>query len=100
MTTASQPLEALAKGNEIRMARAAIRRSIASGDLSLLDFLHDYPPALANCTVHRMLTAVPRFGPARADRFLDQAEVDPRATFASLTQRQRLLLEFVLRGKA
>lgn len=72
----SQPqcLQALAYGNEVRLAHAAIRREVREGGPQrVAEMLLDPDDAVGSMRLERLLTAMPRYGQVRSDRLLRDA---------------------------
>jgi ribosomal protein S13 len=82
-------LEALKRANDIRTARAELKKAIAGEHVSVLDVLADPPEYVLTAKVYDLLLAVPRFGRVRANKILNQARITPRRTVGSLSERQR-----------
>jgi len=90
--SAEQRLGALAKANEVRRERARLKRELATGRVEFERVISD-PPACAQTAILRdLLLAVPRVGPARADRALARCQISPNKTVAGLSDRQRAAL--------
>jgi hypothetical protein len=104
---APQYMKALAKGNEIRLARAQIKRDLAAGRRDICDLISDPPDALASMPVIELLMAQHRWGQTRSGRAL-RGLWDPRVMapltiaeqrkLGELTDRQRRVLVNSLRG--
>lgn len=91
-----QHMTALAKANNVRFNRARLLRQLTAGEITVLDLLHE--PAMATCTVYRMLATQWRWGPGRAIRALNSVHMSTSLTVGKLTDRQRrLLLEAIRR---
>jgi hypothetical protein len=84
-----QRLRALAKANQVRSARAHLKRELAHGNVQLTQVLADPPPCAASAKVRELLLAVPGIGPAKADRALAHCRIAATKTLAGLTHRQR-----------
>jgi hypothetical protein len=65
-----QRLRALAKANEVRVARAQLKRELAAGRLELAWLPAEPPSYLQTAQVRELLLVMPPIGPARADRLL------------------------------
>jgi hypothetical protein len=85
-------MRALARANEVRAARAALRRRIADDELSAADVLLEPPPAALRWPVAELLISQPQWGLARCQRFLSQNQLGELKTIGALTERQRRLL--------
>lgn len=95
-----QRLAALAKANEIRTLRAELKSDLKKGRESIHDLLLEPPTWLATAKVFDILLAVPKYGRVKANKILVQCRISPSKTVGGLSQRQRLELDGVLRGRA
>jgi S13-like H2TH domain len=84
-----QRQSALAKANQVRSARAQLKRELAAGQTALTQVLADPPPYAASAKIRELLLAVPGIGPAKADRALTHCRIATAKTLAGLTNRQR-----------
>src|SRR6266849_7889330 len=87
--TLDQRLRALRQANEIRSSRAALKKELASGRVRIEDVLARPPDWARTAKVNALLLALPKIGPARADRFLRQCRIAPSKTIGGLSERQR-----------
>lgn len=87
-----QRMEALARGNRIRIGRADIKREIRSRRLTVLGVLEAPPEFSLGMKVLDLLLASPGVGPVRASRLLQRLQISPVTTVGGLTERQRLEL--------
>jgi hypothetical protein len=94
-----QHLLALARANEIRLARAELKRRIASGTASAAEIVLRCPPEAEGMTACELLSAQRRWGGARARRLLAPLNLKENKRLDSFTPRQRELLASVLREK-
>jgi hypothetical protein len=93
-----QRLRALAKANEVRVARARLKREVAAGRIELARLVAEPPTCVQSAKVRELLLAVPRIGPARADRLLARSRIAHAKTVAGLSDRQRAeLVELLAR---
>ena len=67
---APQHMQALARANRVRLARAELKRSIARGDLEAADVIRDCPWETESMTLAELLTSQRRWGRTRARKFL------------------------------
>ena len=88
-TRAPQHMQALAHANEIRLARAAIKRSIKAGRVSAAEIVRDCPHEVSTMTVSELLCSQQRWGRARARKFLSPLAVNENRELGKLTERQR-----------
>lgn len=89
--TAAEPqhLHALARANEIRLARATMKREIASGERSVADVLLDCPREIARMEIGELLSCQRRWGGQRTRRLLATVPVVETKLVGTLTERQR-----------
>ena len=83
---------ALAKANEIRLARARLKRDLAAGTITLARVLSDPPPCAHTAKLRDLFLAVPKIGPARVNRTLAHCRIADSKTIAGLSNRQRTAL--------
>ena len=84
-----QRLGSLDRANEVRSARAMLKKELASGSARLEDVLAQPPAFATTVRVSELLLAVPGFGPVRATRLLAHCQIPYRKSAASLSARQR-----------
>lgn len=89
--TATEPqhLHALARANEVRLARACTKRAIASGELSVAEVLLACPAEIQRMEIGELLTCQRRWGGQRTRRLLSAVPVVESKLVGSLTERQR-----------
>ncbi|MCX6394693.1 MAG: hypothetical protein NTY57_07595 [Solirubrobacterales bacterium] len=87
-----QHLVALARANRVRLARAALKRNIASGETELAGVLLSNPWEVESMTVADLLSCQRRWGVTRCRRFLAKSRISETRTVGTLTQRQRIEL--------
>ena len=91
-------MRALAKANEVRVARAQLKRGVAAGRIELARVVADPPTCVQTAKVRELLLVVPRIGPARADRVLARCRIAYAKTVGGLSDRQRAeLVELLAR---
>jgi hypothetical protein len=66
----SQHMDALKKANDIRIARAKVKRDIHSCAITVMDVLKDPPESCQTMTVMELLTSQLRWGRTRTNKFL------------------------------
>jgi hypothetical protein len=89
MSPAPQHLQALERANAVRLARAALKRAIACGEVSAADVILDAPWEAESMTVADLLTSQRRWGQTRCRRFLQSIPLSESKTIGSMTDRQR-----------
>jgi len=89
---APQHMQALQRANEVRLARAELKRNIGLGTLTAAEVILACPWEAASMTIAELLTSQRRWGTARASRFLSDIGMPETKTVGSMTERQRGLL--------
>lgn len=87
-----QHLQALARANHVRLARAAYKRSVLAGDVTVPDLLGDTPPELLSMPIGELLRAQRRWGRTKAQRFCSRMMVGENRRLGALTERQKGVL--------
>ncbi|CAB4879177.1 unannotated protein [freshwater metagenome] len=89
ITTAPQHLQALERANAVRLARAALKRAITSGELRVGQVVLECPWEAESMTVADLLASQRRWGATRVRRFLQAIPMSETKTVGTLTDRQR-----------
>jgi hypothetical protein len=84
-----QRLRALEQANEVRTARAKLKKELASGKVELVQILADPPACVRTAPIRDVLLVVPKIGSVRAGRILAQCRIAHSKTLGGLTDRQR-----------
>ena len=95
-----QHMQALAHANRIRLARAALKRQVRSGDSNAADVVRSCPFEVEPMTVSALLRAPQRWGRTRSRKFLSSLALNENRQLGRLTERQRQLLANELERKA
>jgi hypothetical protein len=85
-------MEALARANRVRLARAELKRAIARGDVDAADVVRECPWETESMTLAELLTSQRRWGRTRARKFLLGLALSENKRLGTLTPRQRALL--------
>jgi len=93
---APQHLRALQRANEVRLARADLKRRIAEGQLSVADVVLRCPPEVDGMAVADVLMSQRRWGRTRCRKFLAAIPLAENKTIGSMTDRQRRALALQL----
>lgn len=90
-TTAPAPqhLRALARANEVRLARAELKRRVLEGELSVAEVVLDAPPEAETMTLADLLLSQRRWGHTRCRKLLQAIPMTESKTIGSMTERQR-----------
>jgi hypothetical protein len=84
-----QHLKALQRANEVRLARAALKRRVASGDISAADVILACPAEVEGMAVSDLLMSQRRWGRTRCRKFLATIPITENKPIGTLTERQR-----------
>ena len=85
----NQRMDALTKANEIRTARAQLKRDLKSGRVSIHTLLLEPPHYLETAKVFDMMLAVPKYGRVKVNKILQACRISPSKTIGGLSDRQR-----------
>jgi hypothetical protein len=92
----AQYMHALARANEVRVARAELKRRVALGKIDAAEVILYCPPEAHSMAVAELLTTQRRWGRVRCRKVLAQLPVSEGKTVGSLTDRQRHTLAAML----
>lgn len=95
-----QHMRALAHANQIRLARAALKREINAGEATAADVVRTCPSEVESMTVSELLRSQRRWGRTRVRKFLIPLAVNENRELGRLTVRQRDELARRLDAKA
>jgi len=93
-----QHMRALERANEVRLARAELKRRIALGDTDVAEVLIDCPWEAQSMAVADLLMSQRRWGQTRCRKCLAQVPVSEKKAIGSMTDRQRQTLASLLRS--
>ena len=93
-----QHLRALHRANEVRLARAELKRRIGAGEISVADVIVESPWEASSMAVADLLMSQRRWGHQRCRKVLGQVPVSETKTVGTLTERQRHALANLLGG--
>jgi hypothetical protein len=85
-------MEALARANRVRLARAELKRSIGRGEVDVAEVIEGVPWETESMTLAELLTSQRRWGRTRARKLLQALALSENKRVGSLTPRQRALL--------
>ena len=94
-----QYMQALQRANEVRLARAGLKRRVASGELSVAEVLLGSHWEAENMTISDLLMSQRRWGHTRCRKLLMQVPVSENKTVGTMTERQRRALALALSGE-
>jgi hypothetical protein len=95
---APQHLQALARANRVRLARAELKRRVADGELGVADVVVSCPWEAESMAIADLLMSQHRWGRTRCRRFLAALPMSETKTIGSMTDRQRFALAGMLGG--
>src|SRR3954466_4355773 len=95
--TNEQRMKALRRANEIRTARAQLKRDLKAGKVKIEQLLRDPPEYVLSAKAFDMIVAVPKYGRVKANKILTQCRISPSKTIGGLSERQRAELVAFLR---
>ncbi|MGH2900817.1 MAG: hypothetical protein ACRDMZ_19225 [Solirubrobacteraceae bacterium] len=87
-----QHMQALQRANEVRLARAELKRRIGGGAITVGDVILSRSWEASSMTIGELLTSQRRWGTTRASKFLAAIGMPETKTVGSMTERQRTLL--------
>lgn len=88
-TPGPQHLRALARANEVRLARAELKRRVLTGEVSAAEVILGGRWEAESMTVADLLLAQRRWGRTRCRTFLQRIPLSETKTIGSMTERQR-----------
>ena len=91
-----QHLRALEYANRVRLARARMKRRVASGELPAAEVIVTCPWQAHSMSISDLLMSQKRWGRARCRRLLVSLGVPENKQIGTLTERQRFALAAVL----
>jgi hypothetical protein len=95
-----QQLQALRQANRVRLARAELKRKVATGELSVAEIVTDSPWEASGMEIGDLLRSQRRWGAARCRRVLVSVGLAENKQVGTLTDRQRKVLAAVLEPAA
>ena len=98
-TGSSQCMEALARANRVRLARAALKRDISAGRRSITEVIIASPWEAESMSLSELLCSQRRWGRARSRKLLSSTALSEGKQVGSLTDRQRRILVAALEAK-
>lgn len=84
-----QHLRALARANEVRLARAELKRRVSCEETTVAEVVLECPWEAETMTVADLLMSQRRWGHTRCRKFLQGAGLSEAKTIGSMTERQR-----------
>ena len=103
-TDRPQYMRALERANQVRLARAELKRKVAANRIDVADVIMDCPWEAESMAIGDLLMSQRRWGQTRCRKFLAQIPMSEKKTIGSMTDRQRHTLAAMLhsagRGRA
>jgi hypothetical protein len=91
-----QRARALDRANQVRSARAVLKRRIASGDLTAAEVILSHPWQIDRMPIAELLISQRQWGMGRCHRFLLGVTMHESKTIGSMTERQRIAVAALL----
>jgi hypothetical protein len=95
---APQHMQALQRANKVRLARADLKRRVASGEISVAQVVMACPWEAESMTIADLLMSQRRWGVTRCRKLLQYVPMSETKTVGSMTDRQRHALAELLGG--
>jgi hypothetical protein len=99
-----QYMRALERANQVRLARAELKRRVAMAEIDIAEVILGCPWEAESMAVADLLMSQRRWGQTRCRKFLSQIPMSEKKTIGSMTDRQRRTLASMLtavnRGRA
>lgn len=84
-----QYMRALERANAVRLARAELKRRIATGRLAVAEVILDPPEEALSMTIADLLMSQRRWGYQRCRKFLQELQISETREIDKMTERQR-----------
>jgi hypothetical protein len=94
-----QHLKALERANRVRLARAALKRQVAAGELSAAEVIMAGPWEAESMSISELLMSQRRWGRTRCRRVLLSLGLPENKQIGTMTERQRTALAAMLSAK-
>ncbi len=94
-----QAMGALGRAQDIRLARADLKRDMRSGAQNPARVIVDPPECILSMRIHDFLLAVPGIGAGKAARIVNRARVSGTRTIGQMTANQRLMVAAMLESR-
>jgi len=91
-----QHMRALERANEVRLARAELKRRVAFGKIGVGELILHCPSEADGMAVADLLVSQRRWGQTRCRKLLAQVPMSETKTVGSMTERQRHALSAML----
>jgi hypothetical protein len=91
-----QYMRALERANQVRLARAELKRRVAIGKTGVVEVILECPWEAHSMAIGDLLASQRRWGSTRCRKFLAQIPMSEQKTVGSMTERQRRTLAAML----
>jgi len=100
-TAAASPqhMQALELANQVRLARATLKRRVGAGELTAAEVVVTCPWEVESMLIMDLLMSQRRWGRTRCRKFLTSIQMSETKSIGSLTERQRRTLAALLSAK-
>ena len=95
----SQCMQALARANQVRLARAALKRDVSAGRREVIEVVLGSPWEADSMSLSELLCSQRRWGRARSRKLLSSIALSEGKRVGTLTDRQRRILVAALEAK-
>src|ERR671918_1117551 len=95
----SQCMQALARANQVRLARAALKRDVSAGRRQVIEVVLETPWEAESMSLSELLCSQRRWGRARSRKLLASIALSEGKRVGTLTERQRRILVAALEAK-
>jgi hypothetical protein len=89
-------MRALERANQVRLARAELKRRVAVGETTASEVILERPWEADSMAVADLLMSQRRWGQTRCRKFLAQVPMSEKKTIGSMTERQSRTLAAML----
>jgi len=96
ISAAPQHIRALQRANEVRLARAELKRGVAHGGIQVADVVLNPPWEAESMMIADLLMSQRRWGVTRCRKLLQLIPMSENKTVGSMTDRQRRALAALL----
>jgi hypothetical protein len=93
-------MQALARANRVRLARAELKRSIGRGEVAVTEVIEHAPWETESMTLAELLASQRRWGRTRVCKLLQTLALSENKRVGTLTPRQRALLTSALGARS
>lgn len=84
-----QRMAALVWANEVRMARAKLKRELRYSPMDVIDVIYEPPEWAETMKLIDVLLALPKFGRVKVNKIMVREQISASKTLGGLSKRQR-----------